>query len=285
MSIKQTTKQLLQCIAILLVILMTIGTMTSCSKDDTAVLSPEPEEQEGVLEVSSTNLKLAPGQEYARLIVTYKSPKGLYEPQAIKVYRDRIEVLGILDGDNKLFDLPQGTYTVTAGKLSITVIVETTPYCNLLAKFVYENVYQAPALNTACNSMGEFCTITFSKDGKEFVFKGSSATSNVPFTAIVGYQDFYLGLSGLIIGLPNIPEIGKTESQVVCFDLACSNCYKDYAITKPLTVNNGFATCEKGCKRTYDLNNVGNITKGEAGQPLYRYRVSYANNTLVVNNR
>ena len=36
---------------------------------------------------------------------------------------------------------------------------------------------------------------------------------------------------------------------------------------------------------TYDLNNVGNITKGEAGKPLYRYRVSYANNTLVVNNR
>ena len=124
-SIKRTTKQLLPCIAILLVILMTIATMTSCSKDDTAGLSPEPEEQEGVLEVSSTNLKLAPGQEYARLMVAYKSPKGLFDPQAIKVYRDRIEVLGILDGDIKLFDLPLGTYTVTAGKLSITVIVET----------------------------------------------------------------------------------------------------------------------------------------------------------------
>ena len=104
-------------------------------------------------------------------------------------------------------------------------------YCNLPAKFVFENVYQASALNIACNSMGEFCTVTFSKDGKEFVFKGSSVTSNVPLTAIVGYTGFNLGLSGLIIGLPNIPEIGKTESQVVCFDLACSNCYKDYAIS------------------------------------------------------
>ena len=47
-------------------------------------------------------------------------------------------------------------------------------YCNLPAKFVFENAYQAPALYTACNSMGEFCTITFSRDGKEFVFKGSS---------------------------------------------------------------------------------------------------------------
>ena len=158
-------------------------------------------------------------------------------------------------------------------------------YCNLPAKFVFENVYQASALNIACNSMGEFCTVTFSKDGKEFVFKGSSVTSNVPLTAIVGYTGFNLGLSGLIIGLPNIPEIGKTESQVVCFDLACSNCYNDYNITKPLTIKNGFATCEKGCKRTYDLNNVGYITKGEAGKPLFRYRVSYINNTLVVNNR
>ena len=124
MSIKQTTKQLLQCIAILLVILMTIGTMTSCSKDDPTGTSLEPEDQKGVLEVNSTHFLLGPGHDYARLIVTYKSPIGLYEPEAIKVYCDGIEIFGILDGDNKLFDLPHGTYTVTAGKLSITVIVE-----------------------------------------------------------------------------------------------------------------------------------------------------------------
>ncbi len=157
-------------------------------------------------------------------------------------------------------------------------------YCSLPAKFVFENVYQASALNIACNSMGEFCTITFSKDGKQFVFKGTSTTSSVPLTALVGYTGFNLGLSGLIVGLPNIPEIGKTESQVVCFELACSNCWEDYNITKPLVVSEGVATCNS-CKRTYDLNNTGFITKGEAGRPLYRYRVSYVNNTLVVSNR
>lgn len=157
-------------------------------------------------------------------------------------------------------------------------------YSNLPAKFVFENAYQAPALFTACNSMGEFCTITFSRDGKQFVFKGSSATSNVPLTAIVGYSGFHLGLSGLIVGLPNMPEIGKTESQVVCYDLACSNCYEDYNITKPLVVQEGMATCNS-CKRTYDLNNIGFVAKGETGRSLYRYRVSYVGNTLVVSNR
>ena len=94
-------------------------------------------------------------------------------------------------------------------------------FCNLPAKFLFENTYQAPALHTACNSMGEFCTITFSKDGKQFIFKGSSKEpSYVNLTAIAGYTGFNLGLSGLIVGLPNIPEIGKSDPQVVCFDLA-----------------------------------------------------------------
>lgn len=157
-------------------------------------------------------------------------------------------------------------------------------YCNLPAKFVFENAYQAPALYTACNSMGEFCTVTFSRDGKEFVFKGSSTTSNVPLTAIVGYNGFVLGLSGLVVGLPNIPEMGKTESQVICYELACPNCWEDYNITKPLVIKDGTAACSS-CKRTYDLNSTGLVTQGEAGRSLYRYRVSYVNNTLVVSNR
>ena len=156
-------------------------------------------------------------------------------------------------------------------------------YCTLPAKFVMENAYQAPALYIACNSMGEFCTIT--SDGKQFIFKGSKETSRINKTALMDYAGFYLGLSGLIVGLPNIPEIGKTESQVICFDLACSNCYEDYNITKPLTLHeDGTATCAS-CKRTYDLNSTGFISSGEAGRALYRYRVSYVNNTLVVSNR
>ncbi|MCR4592587.1 MAG: hypothetical protein K5672_05465 [Bacteroidaceae bacterium] len=159
-------------------------------------------------------------------------------------------------------------------------------YCNLRAKFIFENTLQAPALDIACKNWGEFCTIT-TKNGKQFIFQGSSKEpSIINMDAIVGYTGFRLGglSTGLIVGLPSIPEIGKTESQVVCFDLACSNCWENYNITKPLTVKNGFATCEKGCKRTYDLNNTGFVSNGEAGRALYRYRVSYINNTLVVSN-
>lgn len=156
-------------------------------------------------------------------------------------------------------------------------------FCNLPAKFLFDNTIQAPALHTACNSMGEFCTIT--SDGKQFIFKGSAKEpSYVPITAIASYSGYHLGVDGLIVGLPNIPELGKTESQVVCFDWACSNCYEDYTITKKLTLHtDGTATCPR-CKRTYNLNNIGFISDGEPGRALFRYRVSYVGYTLVVNN-
>ena len=179
-----------------------------------------------------------------------------------------------------LYLLPIAAFTACSGDDDYSY----STYCSLPAKFVMENAYQAPVLYTACNSMGEFCSIT--TNGKQFIFKGSSKEpSYVNLTALNGYSGFYLGLSGLIVGLPNIPEIGKTESQVVCFDLACSNCYEVYNITKPLALHNdGTATCAS-CKRPYNLNNTGFISNGEAGRPLYRYRVSYVNNTLVVSNR
>ena len=158
-----------------------------------------------------------------------------------------------------------------------------TIYCNLPARFTMENIYQAPALYTACNSMGEFCTIT--AQGSTFVFTGSKITSTVNRTALNDYAGFYLGLSGFIVGLPYIPEMGKDQSQIVCFDLACSNCYHDFTVTKRMTIKDGgFSYCSS-CHRTYDLNNLGLISDGEAGKPLFRYRVNLIGNTLVIANR
>ena len=152
-------------------------------------------------------------------------------------------------------------------------------FSNLPARFKMENIYQAQVLYTACNSMGQFCTITTS--GKEFIFKSLTRTDPVPITGNYVHEGFYLGLSGLIVGLPEIPEMGRDVSQVVCFDLACSNCYHDYSITKPLELQeNGMAHC-KSCQRTYNLNNVG---RTDNGKPLIRYRVSLVGNTLIVAN-
>lgn len=156
-------------------------------------------------------------------------------------------------------------------------------FCNLPANFTMENIYQAPVLYTACNSTGEFCTIT--AKGKTFEFASTRNTSTVNQTAMNDYAGFYLGLSGLIVGLPSIPEVGQDISRVVCFDLACSNCYHDNNITKRLVLQDGgYARCST-CQRTYNLNNVGLIANGESGRPLYRYRVNLIGNTLVIANR
>ena len=158
-----------------------------------------------------------------------------------------------------------------------------TMFCNLPANFTMEHIYQAPVLYTACNSTGEFCSVT--SKGKTFEFSNTKNTSTVNRTAMNDYAGFYLGLSGFIVGLPTIPELGQDVSHVVCFDLACSNCYHDNGVTKRLVLQEGGnATCST-CHRTYNLNNVGIISKGEGGKPLYRYRVNLIGNTLIIANR
>ena len=143
-------------------------------------------------------------------------------------------------------------------------------YCNLRARLTIDNVLQAPVLFTACESMGEYCTIK--SDGQRFTFtNASNTTSVINIPAISDYNGYYW-------------LIGKTESQVVCFDLACSNCYENYGITKPLRLQvGGYAKCNS-CGRTYNLNDCGTIADRPGGRNLYRYRVSYIGNTLVINN-
>lgn len=156
-------------------------------------------------------------------------------------------------------------------------------YCNLPARFSFSPVSSVSQLYTACNSMGQWTTITLS--GNRFLFANPQGSTPVNITQANNYTGFYLGLCGLLVGLPTIPELGSDYSVVTCYDLACSNCYEQDYITKPLTLQTGGeATCPR-CHRTYDLNNLGLVSRGEAGKQLYRYRIAYANNSLVVNNR
>lgn len=158
-------------------------------------------------------------------------------------------------------------------------------YCNLRARLNVENVRQAPVLFTACESWGEYCTAKIDNTGQRFLFTNAAGQqSPINILAISGYGGYYLGLSGLIIGRLTIPEIGEDIARVVCFDLACSNCYQNYNITKPLTLQTGgYAKCHS-CQRTYNLNDCGSIADGPSGRNLYRYRVNYINGALVVNN-
>ena len=154
------------------------------------------------------------------------------------------------------------------------------------ARLTIDNVL-GTALHTACETGGEFCTIT--SDGQHLILTDASNHSlpiNIP--AEFSYHQYNLGLScGYIVGLPYINEMGEDVAHVICYDRACSNCYQNHSITKPLVLRpSGYAKCNN-CGRTYNLNDVGIVSDGPAGRNLFRYRVSYyssPNFTLVINN-
>ena len=155
-------------------------------------------------------------------------------------------------------------------------------FCNLPAHLTIRNVVGG-VLFTSCESMGEYCTIT--SNGQQFLCTDATGhTAPINITAEDVYSGYYLGLSGFIVGRLTIPEMGESDTRVVCYDRACSNCYQNYNITKPLVLlTGGYVKCNS-CGRTYNLNDVGNISDGAGGRSLYRYRVNYIGNALVINN-
>ena len=156
-------------------------------------------------------------------------------------------------------------------------------YRGARVSFTYTYTNTVPELNAALGGFGEFCTIRMS--GNNFIFTGLKTTTTRPMTAVDTRVHPALGLSGLIVGRPNMPEPGAETAYVVAFDLSCP-CYEDCATTHNLDlVAGGLAHCSR-CERTYDLNSQGIVTKGTSGRALYRYPVSYNafGNTLSVNN-
>ncbi len=158
-------------------------------------------------------------------------------------------------------------------------------YCKLPARFAFEPVSAYATLYSSCESMGEWCTIRVSDDGTKFIFAKPTGTPDTPpITERDKQAGFYLGLSGLIIGLPNIPEIDTPVPVITCYDLACRNCYDDYGTALPMKLREGGEAHCSRCRRTYNLNNAGLVASGIEGKPLYRYRVYYGSNKLVVSN-
>lgn len=122
------TKHFLMMATLAVGMAMTSVMMISCSKEDTPSIdssSLDVTDPEGTLEVSETNIVLPSDGKPVKLIATYKSPKGLYEPTAISMYyEDGSEVPGVQDGDNMTFDITkEGTYTVSASTRSIKIKV------------------------------------------------------------------------------------------------------------------------------------------------------------------
>lgn len=161
--------------------------------------------------------------------------------------------------------------------------IVSNKYCTLYARFNYNPVSAVSQLYSACNSLGEWSTIR--AVNSQFVFSNLTGETPVNRTQVQNYSGFYMGLCGFIVGLPTIPEVGTAQSVITCYDLACSNCYHNNSVTRQLKLQVGGKAYCGSCHRTYDLNNTGQVAQGEAGIPLYRYRVYYGNNTLSINNQ
>ncbi len=160
----------------------------------------------------------------------------------------------------------------------------THKYCDLPARFTFNPVSSVSQLFSACNSMGQWCLVT--STASQFIFQNTEGSTPVNRTAASNYTDFYFGLAGFVVGLPNIPEIGSDLPIVTCYDRACRNCYEQNHVIKPVYLQTGgYAICHK-CERSYNLNDQGLVARGPAGKALYRYRVNYApsSNTLIIHN-
>lgn len=159
-------------------------------------------------------------------------------------------------------------------------------YSNITAHFSFRPVDAVPALHRACTVPGQFCKIT-DPIGSQGRYKVESPGSNADY--IVKTQTEYytagsvvLGMGGLIIGMPTIPEMLSDQIRVVCFDASCPNCKGQNMQLQ----TGGYAQCQL-CLRTYDMNNQGIVSKGDGVRALYRLYCSYnaALLQVVVNNR
>ena len=73
----------------------------SCTKGSAPGSNLDVPDPEGTLEVNRRNFKVDSENSHARLMATYKNPKGLYEPSAITV---EPYVLGNVLTDSELLD-------------------------------------------------------------------------------------------------------------------------------------------------------------------------------------
>lgn len=163
-------------------------------------------------------------------------------------------------------------------------------YSNHPAHLVFDNTASrstklAEAMNPV--SPGIFCHIRTS--GKAFLFETNTEKGKqerVVFDAKDERVSIQLGVyneSGIIVGFGNL----NNPATFYAYDNQCPNCYKQTGMPQyPLTMDaSGKARCGK-CGRSYDMNNGGIVSAGDAGEKLIRYRASTAGpfGVLIVNN-
>lgn len=141
---------------------------------------------------------------------------------------------------------------------------------------VHQDHLLAAAMNA--NAPGFFCSIEIINDGgvQKFRFKAADgqASEPKPLNGVDVRRGLIVGLNnGVIVGFGNL----NNPATFYAFDRECPNCFDPNQIplrSKPLSIAaNGQAKCNV-CKRQYDMNNGGNISNGDGGKKLTRYRAS-----------
>ena len=127
MKTKPITNQLLQRLAMMLIVMLVTGVATtSCSNDNDTDSTNWPIDPDGELLVNGTLFKVESEKSSAELIVTYISPDGLYMPNEITLEingKGEIVREEVYDKKSKKYEISIGTYIVKADGLSITVEV------------------------------------------------------------------------------------------------------------------------------------------------------------------
>lgn len=127
MKTKPITNQLLQRLAMMLIVMLMTGVATtSCSNDNDTDSTNWPIDPDGELLVNGTLFKVESEKSSAELIVTYISPDGLYMPNEITLEingKGEIVREEVYDKKSKKYEISIGTYIVKADGLSITVEV------------------------------------------------------------------------------------------------------------------------------------------------------------------
>lgn len=127
MKTKPITNQLLQRLAMMLIVMLMTGVATtSCSNDNDTDSADWMNDPDGELAVNGTLFEVESENSYAELIVTYLAPNGLYMPDEITLEingKGEIVREEVYDKKSKKYEISIGTYIVKADGLSITVEV------------------------------------------------------------------------------------------------------------------------------------------------------------------
>lgn len=139
-------------------------------------------------------------------------------------------------------------------------------------------------LYTALQNPGMFCQITIAP--KHFLFQNAQGQkASYPMTALEAYGRPEC-IAGFVVGTPSIPDMNM-QTLPVAYDLVCPTCYESSgSIQRSLhfvAKRGEELTCDR-CHCVYDLSNGGLLKEGEGCPKLYRYRLTYAGDVLVVMN-